>query len=66
MRMLFWLLAYAFTPPSRRSEQMRLDWNWFWKVDLAYWWFTTPVYRFVERLHRWLLSRNDADDGFPF
>lgn len=71
MKTLEWLLVYIFTKPSKRSEQMRLDWDWFWKIDVTYWWFTTPIYRAFQQCTHWTLAHvrhkdESSDDEYPF
>jgi hypothetical protein len=45
--MIMWLIRYILTRPSKRTEQMRLDWHWFWHVDFAEWWH--GIYPFPRR-----------------
>lgn len=56
--MFWWLLYYIFTKKSKRTQQMKVDWNWFWKVDFVDW--------FERKTHYIFAKKNNRNDGLPF
>ena len=55
-----WLLVYIFTQKNKRSIQMNLDWNWFWKIEVPDWWSKSRINVLK------YIPKKDRDDGLPF
>lgn len=55
----------------RKTEQEKLEWWWFVKIDLPYWFETLPIVQAFQHCVHWTLAhvrRKDesSDDDIPF
>ena len=69
MQTLFWLISQLFN--SRKNEQERIDWDWFWRVEFPEWWVNLCAVKSAQHCVQWTLAlvrRNDesSDDDIPF
>ena len=53
-----------------KTEQEKIDWNWFWKIEVPNWWLNTNPYKFFAMsksfIKRLIEYEKDDEDEFPF
>ena len=69
MNKLLWFLRMLFSP--HKTEQEKIEWWWWLKIDLPYWFETLPAVQAFQQCVQWTLAlvrRNDesSDDDIPF
>lgn len=62
--MLEWLVYQVFN--KNKTEQEKIDWNWFWKVELPDQLGNLRVVKFYNKLKMLLRYNKTNDDGLPF
>lgn len=63
-----WFFTQLFN--FNKSEQEKIDWNWFWKIEVPDWWLNTSLYKFLSMsessIKRFIKYEEDDKDGLPF
>lgn len=59
---LFWCIQQVFN--FNKSDQQKVDIDWFWKVEFPDWWMNTKIYTvYLNLKHR---VKSQSEDDFPF
>lgn len=64
MKTCAWILGQLFN--LNKTEQEKLEWNWFWSVEVLWWWENTFVSRTVKRCILAFHRKDSSKDEIPF
>ena len=62
--MLEWLVCQAFN--KNKTEQEKIDWNWFWKVELPDQISKFKLVKLYNKIKSLFTSNETDDSGLPF
>jgi len=60
---LFWCIQQVFN--FNKSDQQKIDMDWFWKVEIPDWWMSTKLYTVYLNLKS-IFYKSPDDNDFPF
>ena len=69
MNNINWFLRLLFSP--HKTEQEKIEWWWYLKIDLPYWFETLPIVQAFQQCVHWTLAlvrrnKQSSDDDIPF